>query len=178
MARWASRIGACGLVLVAAGLASRAVVAAWPAGPIRSADPLVRMTGPELQWLYRQSCGVAMPSGKVRGTPLVAPGTRHAPLLALGARMLWQGKVFHPSEGDAINRFLGVRIIRGEVYQGPSWLDGRPALILDYSRTSHVYARYRDEIRPVGPGAYLGLMFDRTTCPPRLTTYFALEDRP
>jgi hypothetical protein len=54
-------------------------------------------------------------------------------------------------------------------------MDGRPALIIDYSRTSHVYARYRDEIRQVGPGLYLGLMYTRTAPQPTLKTYFLLE---
>ena len=60
---------------------------------------------------------------------------------------------------------------------GESWYDGRPALILDYSRTSRLYSPYRDEIRQVGPGLYLGRMYERTAPQPTLTTYFALEDR-
>ena len=59
-----------------------------------------------------------------------------------------------------------------------SWRDGGPALILDYSQTSLLYAPYRDEIRQIAPGLYLGLMFDRNTCPPKLKMYFALECLP
>ncbi len=66
-------------------------------------------------------------------------------------------------------------MIRGQLYQGPSWLDGAPALVLDYSQTSRIYADNRDEIRQVAPGLFLGLMYDRTTAPPRLSMYFALE---
>jgi hypothetical protein len=50
-------------------------------------------------------------------------------------------------------------------------------LILDYSRTSRVYAQYRDEIRQVGPGLYLGVMHARTAPQPTFKTYFALADR-
>ena len=42
-------------------------------------------------------------------------------------------------------------------------MDGQPATILDYSETSHLYANYRDEIRQVGPGLFLGAMYSRTT---------------
>ena len=78
----------------------------------------------------------------------------------------------------AINRFFGLPIIRGRVYQGASWLDGRPSLILDYQGTSRLYDHYRDEIRQVGPDLYLGLMFDRTTAPPPTAMYFAFQPRP
>ena len=61
---------------------------------------------------------------------------------------------------------------------GTELVDGGPALVLDYSRTSRVYADNRDEIRQVAPGLFLGLMYDRTTSPPRLQMYFALETQP
>ena len=51
-------------------------------------------------------------------------------------RAVWQGKVF-PSEGEgdvAVNRFFGLPFIRGQVYAGQSWLDGRPSVILDYQQ--------------------------------------------
>ena len=76
---------------------------------------------------------------------------------------MWQGKVFEPGQTSAVNRFFGMRLVRAQVYQGPSWLDGQPSLILDYSQTSRVYANNRDEIRQVAPGLFLGLMYDRTT---------------
>jgi len=98
--------------------------------------------------------------------------------LSRGARLFWQGKVFEPDQTTAVNRFFGLRLIRAQVYQGPSWLDGQPALVLDYSQTSRVYAANRDEIRQIAPGLFLGLMHDRTTAPPRLVMYFALDARP
>ncbi|MHB1556153.1 MAG: hypothetical protein ACYC61_01605 [Isosphaeraceae bacterium] len=138
-------------------------------------DGLLRMSPAEIELVYRQGTAVAIPPGRVRGTALLAPGTRRARALSRGARLVWQGKVIEPDGTTAINRFLGIRMIRGQLYQGPSWLDGAPSLILDYSQTSRVYAGNRDEIRQVAPGLYLGLMYDRTTTPPRLSMYFALE---
>ena len=82
------------------------------------------------------------------------------------ARLLWQGKVFEPDESTAVNRFFGMRVIRGQLYQGPSWLDGGPSLVLDYSQTSRIYADNRDEIRQIAPGLFLGLMY--TAQPRRL----------
>ena len=109
---------------------------------------------------------------------LVSQYVMHARTLSRGVRLFWQGKVFEPGGATAVNRFFGLQVIRAQVLQGPSWLDGGPALVLDYSRTSRVYADNRDEIRQVAPGLFLGLMYDRTMAPPRLQMYFALETRP
>jgi hypothetical protein len=143
-----------------------------------SAQRLIQMSGPELDALYRQGTSVGMPPGRVRGTALLAPGTRRNAALARGTRLVWQGKVFEPAEALAVNRFFGLPMIRAQVFQDQSWLDGAPALVLDYSRTSRVYAQYRDEIRQVAPGLFLGLMYARTTPQPTLRMYFALESQP
>ena len=94
------------------------------------------------------------------------------------AKLAWQGKVFDPESSTATNRFFGVRAIKGNVYAGPSWLDGNPSMILDYEGTSKIYGNYRDEIRQVAPGLYLGLMYDRTTSPPAFKMYFAFDGNP
>lgn len=159
------------------------VVWAWFAGATTaeaqtpSVGELVRMSEQELDRIYRQGGAATVPSGKIRGTALVRPGSRWNRPLAKAARPLWQGKVFDGDGGGAINRFFGMRVIRGEVYQGESWFDGGPALILDYQRTSRLYAPYRDEIRQIGPGLYLGRMYERTEPRPTQTLYFVLEDR-
>ena len=46
-----------------------------------------------------------------------------------------------------------------EVYKGPSWFDNKECIVLDYSKTSLVAERVRDEIRLIGPGMYLGLVY-------------------
>ena len=145
-----------------------------PAAPI-SLDQLIRMGPAELETLYRQGTAAGIPPGRIRGTALLAPGTRRNRLLARGTRLVWQGKIFEPDQAMAVNRFFGMRMVRAQVYHGPSWLDGAPALVLDYSQTSRIYAGNRDEIRQVAPGLFLGLMYDRTTAPPSLTMYFALQ---
>jgi hypothetical protein len=146
--------------------------------PALTVDQLVRMSGPELDALYRQGAVAGMPPGRVRGTALLAPGTRRNGAMARGTRLVWQGKVFEPVESSAVNRFFGLPLIRAQVFQDQSWLDGAPALVLDYSQTSRFYAQYRDEIRQVAPGLLLGLMYARTTPQPTLRMYFALEAQP
>ncbi len=161
--------------LLALAFGSMAAGEARGQGPGITLDALLRMTPAEIEAVYRQGTAAAIPPGRVRGTALLAPGTWRARPLSRGARLLWQGKVIEPDQATAVNRFFGIRMIRGQLSQGPSWFDGAPALILDYSETSRIYARNRDEIRQVAPGLFLGLMYDRSTAPPRLSMYFALE---
>jgi hypothetical protein len=148
-------------------------------GPhVHSAEQLLRLSPPELDWLYQHAAVGAVPEGKARGQAILAPGTRWARPISKAARIFWQGKVFRGAEATAVNRFFGLPMIRANVSYGESWRDGRPAIILDYRDTSRLYANYRDELREVAPGLFLGLMYARTAPQPTLTMYFALETRP
>ena len=48
------------------------------------------------------------------------------------------------------------------MYRDASRLDGRPCIVLDYSKTSRVAGWVRDEIREVAPRLYLGLVYVRS----------------
>jgi hypothetical protein len=150
-----------------------------PGGIMRidSIDQLVGMGAAELDQLYRQGAVVPIPDGPAAGRALY-PDARWGRLRSRLARVAWQGKVFRGAEGKAVNRFFGARVVRADVYPGPSWLDGGPAIILDYSRTSLVYRPYRDEIREIAPGLFLGRMYARTQPEPTFKMYFALDTRP
>jgi hypothetical protein len=146
-----------------------------PCGASLTMKQLIRMSPCELEQLYAQGVMAPIPAGKIRGQALLNPGTKLAVPTSRGSRLVWQGKIFNADGQTAVNRFFGVRLIKANVYSAESWRDGRPALILDYSQTSLLYAPYRDEIRQIAPGLFLGLMFDRNTCPAKLKMYFALE---
>jgi hypothetical protein len=139
-------------------------------------DDLVRMSGPQLDALYAGGSVPPIPEGRVRGRAIYYPGTRWAVPMSRGARVVWQGKIFDRENARAMNKFFGVRAVSGKLYHAESWRDGAPALILDYQETSRIYANNRDEIRQIGPGLYLGLMYARTSPEPTLKMYFALEE--
>jgi hypothetical protein len=145
---------------------------------ILTTGQILQLSGPELEALYRQGSAVGIPPGRVRGTAILAPGSRRNRALAMATRLVWQGKVFDPAGGSAVNRFFGLRVVQAQVYQDRSWLDGAPSLVLDYSQTSRIYAGNRDEIRQVAPGLFLGLMYSRTEPQPTLLMYFVLEVQP
>ena len=143
---------------------------------VRTLDDLNGLSSAQLDGLYRVSPPGPIPGGRVRGLALY-PDARFARAKSRAARVAWQGKVFDPASGTATNRFFGMKVVRGNVALGQSWRDGGASLILDYQATSKIYENYRDEIRMVAPGVYLGLMYDRTTSPATLKMYFAFSDQ-
>ena len=152
------------------GLAVLAATTARGQGP--PVDRLLRMSAAELEATYRAGTPVGLAAGRYKGWPIAAPGR---PVRSKLGRLAWQGKVVDGSGAGLVNRFFGVKVVRAEVSPGASWLDGGAATIVDYERTSRVYRPYRDEIRMVAPGTYLGLMYDRGTNPPARKMAFVLQ---
>ena len=127
-----------------------------------SVPELLDKSADELDGLFRQSDAGEIPRGEAEGTVLIRPGTELAgPAAKLIHLLVWQGKVFDPELGELRNEILpfGIKAVRAKVYKAPSWLDGKETIVLDYSDTSIVAHWIRDEIRDVGPGTYLGLVY-------------------
>ena len=123
------------------------------------AQSLLQMSKAELDELYRGSRPGPIPVGDARGTAIMFPGTLLARVLAqLIFWFIWRGKVFDSEKSELRNKIspLGILAIRAKVYADNSWLDGQPTIVLDYSRTSFVAGKIRDEIRQIGPGMYAG----------------------
>ena len=126
------------------------------------AQQLLGMSQTQLDDLFRASPAGDIPNGAANGTAIIAPGTRYSGVIAEVINHFgWQGKVFDAANGFLKNRILafGVEAIIAKVYPGPSWLDGKPCIVLDYSQTSLVAQRVRDEIRLICPGFYLGKVY-------------------
>ena len=126
--------------------------------PARDVARLLALGRAELDALFAGSEAGPVPDGEYRGTliaPLSPAFLRGAGTLAGG--LVWRGKVFDAKAG-VVNRVLpfGLRAVAAEVRRGPSRLDGRECIVLDYSRSSLVARGVRDELRLVRPGLYLG----------------------
>ena len=125
-------------------------------------DDLTNMSQVELDDLFRNSPYGDVPDGDAVGTAIVAPGTEiELPILWFARWLAWQGKVFDRPRAQLLNKVgpLGFHLIRAKVYIAPSWFDQKPAVILDYSKSSLVAQKVRDEIREVSPGLFLGIVF-------------------
>jgi hypothetical protein len=126
---------------------------------------LLQMSQAELDDLYKKSVPstTPMPKGNSQGTAVIAAGSWLSKLLVpIIKAIAWQGKVFQtdqsPDPALLVNKItpFRLRLIKAQVYPGESWIDGQAATILDYSKTSFVAQKIRDEIREVSPGLYLG----------------------
>jgi hypothetical protein len=88
--------------------------------------------------------------------------------------LLWKGKTFH-GDGTITNRWLGgVQMVSAAAEPGPSWLDGRPCLVIQYAPDAPVFGNVRDELRQIGPGEWLGRSYDAATG--RLKNWFVLHE--
>ncbi len=123
---------------------------------------LLAMSQGQLDDLFRASPPGDIPNGSAAGTAIIAPGTKYCePIAQIINHFGWQGKVFDAKSSTLKNCILafGVEAIIAKVYKAPSWLDGKECIVLDYSETSLVAHRIRDEIRLIGPGIYLGKVY-------------------
>ena len=128
-------------------------------------DDLKSKSPAELDELFKASPAGPIPSGDAEGQAIVCPGSFWSRLIARFVHALaWQGKVFTPNpDGNGATlqnkiTIAGVRGIVARVYHTPSWIDSRECIVLDYSKTSLLARKIRDEIRLVDPVGrlYLG----------------------
>ena len=123
---------------------------------------LLTLSQTELDAIFTNSPVGNIPDGEAEGTAIVAPGTAYSSNIAeFVSHFAWQGKVFDAKKGVLKNRILpfGLNAILAKVYKGPSWLDGKECIVLDYSDTSVIAQWIRDEIRQIEPGLYLGKVY-------------------
>jgi hypothetical protein len=120
---------------------------------------LLRAPQAELDTLFARSDAGPVPDGEYRGTLILPldPGMLRGAVALVGS-LAWRGKVFDAGAQRVTNRVLpfGARAVTAEVRSGPSRLDGRECIVLDYARTSLIARGVRDELRLLRPGLYLG----------------------
>ena len=133
-----------------------------------TATQLLEMSDKQLDELFSSSAAGDIPNGEADGTAIVAAGTKFSSVIASLINIFtWKGKTFDAAHGTLTNRILafGINAIVAQVYKSESWFDGKECIVLDYSKTSLLAEHVRDEIRQIGPGLYLGLVYwkkDRT----------------
>src|SRR6185295_18246847 len=140
-----------------------------------TARDLPSMRGSQLDQLFADAPAGEIPVGKGSGQALMATGTVAArPLVAITRLLAWQGKQFDAPSHTLRNLIspFGFKAITADVYVDASLADGRPCIVLDYSKTSRVAGWVRDEIREIAPGLYMGLVYAGTR---KLPIRFSLQ---
>jgi len=154
---------------------------------------LRRMTYNELDQLYRSAKRpdfISDVDGDARGAMLAWRRPRIGPiawwLRVFGASTAfpWEGKSFQGTseDGTGINRvnFLGKRRwFPFKTRFANSFLDGKPAFVLDYSGPGNppLIRSIVDEIREIAPGLYLGPAALNFRGRPRPVLFFAVSHR-
>ena len=129
---------------------------------IKDPQEFLKISGDQLDEVFRNSKAGEIPRGEGKGTAIIAPGTNVSDEIAWFVNVFtWKGKVFDPEKGELRNKILpmGHKAIVAKVYKDKSWFDGKECIALDYSKTSLLAHWIRDEIRQVGPGTYLGIVY-------------------
>jgi hypothetical protein len=142
--------------------------------PSYDVNQLLAMSAADLDALFAKSPPGPIPNGAAVGTAIIAPGTQYSKAIAsVINHFAWQGKTFDGKHGTLRNRIttLGLDAIVAEVYVGDSLAEGKPCIVLDYSKTSFVAERVRDEIRLIADNTYLGKVYWDN----KPTIHFALQ---
>lgn len=164
--------------------------------PLHTLDTLAARSHDELDALYRAatvSSTMHAADGKLVGRMLVVkglPAGLAGPLRrwAASPSFVWEGKTFEASSdrrGTGHNRvFVPKALGRQNLFPfetsfGPSAVDGRPTLILDYDLAVNpgFIRKIHDEIREVSPGLFLGPAMWKTARAKAHVLWFALDSR-
>jgi hypothetical protein len=165
-------LGALGLLFGAALVGDGQTICSKPIP--RCLEDVKNLSVCELAELFARAEVGQPPVGRARGR-LVALTDERLPRLKVGAaNAVWRGKAAC-ADGRFVNRWIGgVRWLGSTYVVGPSWVDGRPAVLIEYAPGTPLFANMHDELREVAPGLYLGPILERCPCP-KLRGYLALE---
>ena len=135
---------------------------------------LTTMSQTELDDLFRRA-----PLGEIPDGDAERHGHRRArhrarrthPALGALARLAGQGRL--PAAGLSVQQGRPTRLAPGQGarVRRAELVRRQPAIILDYSKTSLIAHKVRDEIREVSPGTFLGIVYFGT----RKTINFVLQ---
>lgn len=135
---------------------------------------LRKLSSAELAELFTRSELGNIPVGDLKGQMLHLTDKCLPKVKVLTSNLVWRGKYLGPDTYFS-NRWIGNRRWIGAYYViGPSWMDGKPAIILEYPPGTPFFTNLHDELREIAPGLYLGTVFERCPCP-SFRGWFAIE---
>jgi hypothetical protein len=139
-----------------------------------SPEDLQKLSLCQLEELYRNA-EVGHPLvGRAHGLLLCLTDERLPRMKVRMANIVWRGKAAE-DDGCFVNRWVaGYNAIGSQYLIGPSWVDGKPAVVMEYAPGTKLFWNMHDELREIAPGLYLGPVFERFPCP-KLRGYIGLQ---
>jgi hypothetical protein len=140
-------------------------------------EQLLRMEECQLIDVYKCGSVTPVPCGKTPGIVIYNPGSMITVPLSNLMKYTgsWQGKFI--TSDTMYNRQFCMPTMKGKIGTAESWIDGKPTTVFDYEGESLICHRYRDEVREVSPGVYLGAMHRRNKDSVCIATWFVLDAR-
>ena len=131
---------------------------------VKTPEPLnlVKMSQSEIDDLYKNSSVGEIPDGDSQGVAIIAAGSIFTKAIAwLTQLFIWQGKVFYRDQSFFLNKatIFRLRIFKGEIYKAEGRFTDGQTIILDYSKTSFLLRRVKEEMREIAPGFYLAQVY-------------------
>ncbi len=127
-------------------------------------DDLARLGPCELEALFRAAEMGRPLVGVARGRLLYLTDPRMPKLKVWVSNRFWRGKAAC-EDCYFTNRWVGnINWIDSNYTIGPSWIDGKPAVLMEYAPGTPLFEPMHDELREVAPGLYLGPVFERFPC--------------
>ena len=123
---------------------------------------LLNMSQAEIDELYKQASVGEIPDGESKGIAIIAAGTILVKIMALISKLFfWQGKFFYREQEFYLNIIppFGLRAFKGKIYKGNGQFCEGEAIILDYSQTSFLFKKVKEEMREIAPGFYLAQVY-------------------
>lgn len=137
-------------------------------------EDLEHLAPNQLQYLFMQGNLEHQLVGTARGRLLYLTDDKLPRIKVRLANSLWRGKTAEP-DGAFVNRWIGgVNRIDSHYVVGPSWIDGRPAIIMEYAPDTKLFWNMHDELREIAPGLYMGPVIERYPYP-KLRGYVGLQ---
>jgi hypothetical protein len=129
----------------------------------------------ELEALFRGASVGAPLDGTYKGLLVYLVDERLNAFKLRMAEATWRGKAACAETGYFGNRFAAdVRWNESYYEIGPSWIDGKPAICMEYTKRALLFWNMHDEVREIAPGLYLGPVIERFPCP-HFRGYVALQ---
>jgi hypothetical protein len=123
---------------------------------------LLKMSHDDLDALFKTLKSGPIPDGLAKGTAIIGAGRSFSDEIAQLVNIFaWQGKVFDAKRRVLRNKILpfGLQAIVATVSKAPSLVDQTECILIDYSNTSLIAQRVRDEVRRIAPKLYLGKVY-------------------